>query len=366
MAERKLIAESEAPLKAIVSGEHGVVYGTPGITMVLQPKTKVSLFEEDGEPCLVMKSVRGEVTLSPDGTVIGEPNPQFSPFVEMAKYLIKQHGFQPKKKLTAEIEAAGSKGMGASASIAAALGACLFYAMGKKIVICHDAEKNELWQAVQVAEEIAHGGRASGIDPMTVVAGPTQLTRLLVGGKPSWKFEKKTVSLPKGTAIIIVDTFTGGKRSSTGEMIKTLAERYGLLQGGAPKTLMQLTPEDKEKLKPFSAVFEKILKNLNPKGNPIALGEAFGENQSLLKNGGVSTERIDEAVRIAKEHGAYGAKLTGAGGEGGAVIVLAPEKESQMLEHIFGQHKFRVFPAKPAKGGTRLTFKGKLIARHRR
>ena len=242
MAERKLIAESEAPLKAIISGEHRVVYGTPGITMVLEPKTKVSLFEEDGEPCLVMKSVRGEVTLSPDGTVIGEPNPQFSPFVEMAKYLIKQHGFQPKKKLTAEIEAVGSKGMGASASIAAALGACLFYAMGKKIAICHDAEKNELWQAVQVAEEIAHGGRASGIDPMTVVAGPTQLTRLLVGGKPSWKFEKKNREPPERNSHYHCRHLHGGQKVDNRRNDKNSRRKIRLAAGRRAKDTNAANP----------------------------------------------------------------------------------------------------------------------------
>jgi mevalonate kinase len=237
--------------------------------------------------------------------------------------------------------------------------------MGKRPRKGYDATKNELWMAVQMAEEIAHGGRPSGIDAMSVVSGSTKLTRVLKDEEISWRFEKKLISLPKGTSLIIVDTFKG-KRSTTGEMIKIFAKRYGLLQKGAVKTLHDLTAADKTKLAAFQKVFAKIVVQLKPNGSPVALGKALERNQALLSKGGVSTKRIDYAVRIAKEHGAHGAKLTGAGGHGGAVIVVADKSRVKSLKEAYANKGFGTFPVKPTKRGTRLTFKGRLKRHHRK
>ena len=54
------------------------------------------------------------------------------------------------------------------------------------------------------------------------------------------------------------------------------------------------------------------------------LGKLLTENQKLLVELGVSCREIDEIVKLAGMHGAYGAKLTGAG-RGGCVIILAEE-----------------------------------------
>ncbi len=365
MPKRKLIAESDAPLKVIISGEHSVVYNAPGITMALTPRNKVSLYEEPGKAGLVIKSDRGQVTLSPEGKIVGKVNKEFAPFVGMVRYLMQQ-GFHPKARLVAEISVSGApKGMGTSASISAALASSLYYAMGKKPKRGHNATRNELWKAVQMAEEVAHGGRPSGIDAMSVVSGATKLTRVLKGGQINWRFEKQPISLPRGASLIIVDTFDG-KRSTTGEMIRLFARRYGLLKAGAVKTLHDLTQADKAKLAAFQRAFDKIVVQLTPDGNPVKLGNAIGRNQALLAKGGVSTRRIETAIRLAKKHGAHGAKLTGAGGHGGAVIVVADKSRAQGIEQALEGKGFKTFPARSTGAGTRLTFKGKLRKRHRK
>jgi mevalonate kinase len=62
-------------------------------------------------------------------------------------------------------------------------------------------------------------------------------------------------------------------------------------------------------------------------GDLDALGDAMNLNQGVLSAVGLSGERIDAMVRLLRRHGALGAKLTGAGGDGGAVIGLFPEPE---------------------------------------
>ena len=59
------------------------------------------------------------------------------------------------------------------------------------------------------------------------------------------------------------------------------------------------------------------------------LGRAMTRNHELLQRLGVSTPRLDELVEAALASGAFGAKLTGAGG-GGAVLVLAPGREREV------------------------------------
>jgi len=60
----------------------------------------------------------------------------------------------------------------------------------------------------------------------------------------------------------------------------------------------------------------------------IELGKLMNENHKLLQQIEVSTRELDFLVNIAREHGAYGAKLTG-GGLGGNMIALTPGKNLQ-------------------------------------
>ena len=60
----------------------------------------------------------------------------------------------------------------------------------------------------------------------------------------------------------------------------------------------------------------------------IELGKLMNENHKLLQQIEVSTRELDFLVNIAREHGAYGAKLTG-GGLGGNMIALTPGKDLQ-------------------------------------
>ena len=56
-------------------------------------------------------------------------------------------------------------------------------------------------------------------------------------------------------------------------------------------------------------------------GDRRALGRLMELNQIWLSDLSLSTPEIDRMCRLAREHGAFGAKLTGAGG-GGSVVAL--------------------------------------------
>jgi mevalonate kinase len=58
------------------------------------------------------------------------------------------------------------------------------------------------------------------------------------------------------------------------------------------------------------------------------VGELMNQNHSLLQQLTVSCKELDEIVTTARNAGAFGAKLTGTG-RGGLAIVLTPGKELQ-------------------------------------
>lgn len=72
-------------------------------------------------------------------------------------------------------------------------------------------------------------------------------------------------------------------------------------------------------------------------GNMVAFGELMNEShRSLRDDYGVSTPELDRLVRLAVEHGALGARLTGAG-FGGCIVALVPEAEAQGLVEALEQ-----------------------------
>ena len=62
-------------------------------------------------------------------------------------------------------------------------------------------------------------------------------------------------------------------------------------------------------------------------GDLESLGDAMNVNQGLLAALGLSSPGIEQMVHSLRRAGALGAKLTGAGGDGGAVIALFREPE---------------------------------------
>ena len=67
------------------------------------------------------------------------------------------------------------------------------------------------------------------------------------------------------------------------------------------------------------------------KGDLEALGKDMNRAHELLGKLGVSTPLLDALCDVARKLGAYGAKLTGAGG-GGSVIAIAPkDREPEIL-----------------------------------
>ena len=79
------------------------------------------------------------------------------------------------------------------------------------------------------------------------------------------------------------------------------------------------------------------------------LATLMNENYSIIRDLGGSGESLDQLVACALENGALGAKLAGAGGAGGTIILLTltPEKTLPAVRELAGQ----VIPIAPCASG---------------
>ena len=78
-------------------------------------------------------------------------------------------------------------------------------------------------------------------------------------------------------------------------------------------------------------------------GELTALGDAMNVNQGLLVALGVSSPALDGMAAWLREAGALGAKLTGAGGDGGAVVGLFPVGQAERARAQLARRGVRSF-----------------------
>ena len=93
--------------------------------------------------------------------------------------------------------------------------------------------------------------------------------------------------------------------------------------------------------KSYELVFNKIEQLVEDGGKAIKnkdlvkLGNLMLENHDILsKELGVSHPKLNRIVRVAMRNGAYGAKLSGGGKGGVAIILIDKEKENQIIEKL--------------------------------
>ena len=90
-------------------------------------------------------------------------------------------------------------------------------------------------------------------------------------------------------------------------------------------------------LKPDFKIFDEIKKIVEEakmslvNGDWKRTGELMNQNHKLLQELGVSTEKLDKMCQASVDAGAYGAKLSGAGG-GDCMITLVPEDKIKKVE----------------------------------
>ncbi|OGG34855.1 hypothetical protein A2363_00235 [Candidatus Gottesmanbacteria bacterium RIFOXYB1_FULL_47_11] len=129
------------------------------------------------------------------------------------------------------------------------------------------------------------------------------------------------------------------------------ADTKTLVEGVAAKRTKE--PEKVERI--FQAI-AKIVEDAKTKmleGDWERVGRLMDFNQEYLRDLGVSSEKLETLIAAAKHAGAWGAKLSGAGG-GDCMIALAPSEKRQAVEEAIIKAGGEVVHLTPNAPGVRM------------
>jgi mevalonate kinase len=272
--------------KAILLGEHAVVYGVPAIAAGLGKGASATARAGEG---IIRIGDRSAVARDES-----EPGRGFGALLDAVGLAAAD--------VTVTLDIPAGVGLGASAAIAVAVARAVLELKGES--------KPGLDRVVDVAmawERVFHGN-PSGVDAWAAAHGGCVLFTKGSGIKPIHVARR----MPLAIAV-------AGPPASTKVMVEGLAR------------LRDRKPEMVDK---SLAGIESLVRNAAlciDAGDLIGLGKLLDLNQMLLSGLFLSTEEIESACAWAREAGALGAKLTGSGG-GGCVIALGEETTLPILE----------------------------------
>jgi len=272
--------EAFGPGKVILLGEHAVVYGHPALAVPLTLG-------------VTARGMPGPCTL----TGLPELTDAQRRMLETAFETVAEATGRPPLRIAISSTLPVSMGLGSSAALAVAISRLLLGASGRP-----SSPARVLSLALRM-EETFHG-TPSGVDHTVSAHGTPLLYRRPAPGKPG---RVRRVRIGRRATLVLALV---GPRRGTQETVAALRrraarwpERYGRLFEQMGRLAVEGT-----------AALEK--------GDLESLGDAMNVNHGLLAAAGVSSPALDTAVDSLRRAGALGAKLTGAGGDGGAVVAL--------------------------------------------
>jgi mevalonate kinase len=272
--------------KVILLGEHSVVYGHPALAGPLNY----------GVTARGVESKRCQLALP--GTLNRAQKALLTGAFQRAARLCGTPGV----KVTMESELPLSMGLGSSAALSVACCRVLLKAAGKK-----DSPAEVARLALEMEQQFH--GTPSGVDHTTSAEQQLILYKRLPNQSSG---RARRVKSPRPLKVLVALV---GQRSPTKKTVAALRERQARWPARYGRLFQQIGTVATEGAKAVEA------------GDLEGLGDAMNVNQGLLAALGLSSPPLEEMVYQLRGLGALGAKLTGAGGDGGAVIGLFLEPE---------------------------------------
>jgi len=284
-----LTAICTAPGKVYLFGEHAVVYGEPAIACAVELRTRVRVKRSN------------DISISSD---IGTTGLDFDlhPYVSSAVRKLGSPGVSI--EITSEIPV--GSGLGSSAAVTVATLEAINIECGLQF------DKTSIAGMAHEIEKEVQGA-----------ASPTDTFVSTFGGVIEIPSRKKLDILDCG--IVIGNTNKGASPKKTARLVKQVAQ------------LREEYPDSVNPIIKTIGSFTRYGETMVLQKNYAALGKLMNVNHGLLDALGVCTAELSALVYASRSAGAYGAKLTGAGG-GGCMVAITdrPEEVSLAIEEAGG------------------------------
>ena len=312
-----------APGKLMLLGEHAVVYNHPCLVTAVDQRMWATV-EVISEPVFELQAPDVQITgYKKSISEIGQGNiPKRAKFVEVAVANLFSHpelvsGSRFRNKFGMTKRQVQNDNLGIRITTKSEFSTRYGFGSSSASILCTIKAISELFNLGLSKKELFDisyktvldiQGKGSGFDVTAAVYGGTLY--FVTGGRVIEPLNIKSLPLVVGYS---------GVKADTVNLINKVKESF-------------VNRQDK-----LNAIFNGIENLVNQgkealiKMNWQTLGKLMNKNQDLLKELGVSIEKLDNMIKAALNAGAYGAKLSGAGG-GDCMIVTTTENKKLAVE----------------------------------
>jgi len=310
--------------KVILLGEHAVVYGSPAIVLGI----------DRGATARVSRAVATSELVLGSGLPVtaGEDSDLARGFTA----LLQACAVTVPVRVEASTDLPAAAGLGCSAALGVAIARALDAFLGRPA-----RSPTEIGACAMAWERVFHGN-PSGVDAAAAARGGClfyQKKRDAEAAAPSPReAESATIKHIRLKEPLTLAIGHCGMASSTRAMVEHVA---------------RLRERKRDMVDRSMRAIDSLVQNARlalEAGDHVGLGRFMDLNQMVLSGLMLSTEEIESMCRGAREAGALGAKLTGAGG-GGCVVALAPRDAEPILSR-WQKEGFRSFSTSVLPGPT--------------